>query len=118
MNITIDYDQGKFIRDHAVARIKAAELVLTPDYRHHFLNHMPSAHYKQAIEERRAEIDMLLALIDTVCEYCDYEVDGTDTDGTIWYRCKVHDETAPMVEAPCAGYVGRPYLPNHKEHRV
>lgn len=112
MKIDIDYEQGKFIRDHAAARIKQAEMVLTPEYHKQFLSHMPTRHYEQICDERRAEIDMLFSLIGAVCEYCDYEIDGKDTDGTVWYRCKVHDETAPSQDAPCAGYVEEPYLPD------
>jgi len=33
---------------------------------------------------------------------CRYVVDGTDTDGTVWNRCLVHDELAPSNEAPCS----------------
>lgn len=109
MTITIDYDQGKFIRDHAAARIKTAMAVLTPQYRREFLSHMPDAHYAEVTAERKAEIDMLRRLIIELCTYCDYERDGKDTDGTTWYRCKVHDELAPSQDAPCAGYIEEPY---------
>lgn len=33
---------------------------------------------------------------------CEYIVEGTDTDGTVWYRCETHDELAPSPYAPCA----------------
>lgn len=33
---------------------------------------------------------------------CEYVVEGTDTDGTVWHRCATHDETAPSADAPCA----------------
>lgn len=109
MNITISYEQALFTRDHAAARIKAAMLVLTPSYRRAHLGHMPDAHYNQISDERRAEIAMLRDLIIELCEYCDYKLDGTDTDGTKWYRCSVHDELAPSEDAPCAGYIEEPY---------
>ena len=35
---------------------------------------------------------------------CFYEHDGTDTDGTEWYRCVHHDALAPSQDAPCANY--------------
>lgn len=41
---------------------------------------------------------------------CEYEFDGTDTDGTKWYRCTVHEELAPSPDAPCAGYQEEPYM--------
>ena len=40
---------------------------------------------------------------------CEYEFDGTDTDGTKWYRCVTHDELAPSPDAPCAKYEEIPY---------
>lgn len=33
---------------------------------------------------------------------CSYVRDGLDTDGTEWFRCVTHDETAPSHDAPCA----------------
>lgn len=109
MKITISYDQAKFAADHAAARIKTALAVMTPEYRREFLSHMPDSHYQQITEERRAEIKMLCELLEELCTYCDYKFDGRDTDGLKWYRCKVHDETAPSPDAPCAGYIEEPY---------
>lgn len=43
-------------------------------------------------------------------QYCSYLYDGRDTDGTKWYRCVIHDETAPSQDAPCAGYEEAPYI--------
>lgn len=45
---------------------------------------------------------------------CKYEFDGTDTDGTDWYRCLTHGELAPSPDAPCAGYVEKPYTPDNQ----
>ena len=42
--------------------------------------------------------------------YCKYVFDGTDTDGTPWYQCTVHDELAPSNDAPCDGYHAPPYV--------
>jgi hypothetical protein len=42
---------------------------------------------------------------------CEYVFDGTDTDGTKWYRCVTHDELAPSPDAPCDGYQEIPYTP-------
>lgn len=109
MQITIDYEQGKFIRNHAAARIKNAMQVLREPYRRQFLAHMPEKHYEEVATERRAEINMLRELILEVTQYCDYDLDGRDADGTKWYRCTVHDELAPSQDAPCAGYIGEPY---------
>lgn len=41
---------------------------------------------------------------------CEYEKDGTDTDGTTWYYCNTHDETAPSEDAPCAKWVNDPKI--------
>ena len=35
---------------------------------------------------------------------CKYILDGTDFDGTDWYKCLAHDELAPSDQAPCSGY--------------
>ena len=35
---------------------------------------------------------------------CEYKLDGTDTDGTKWYQCIVHDCLAPSPDAPCADW--------------
>lgn len=115
MNITINYEHGLFIRDHAAARLKSALEVMTPDYHKQFLSHMPDSHYQEVLAERQAEIDMLHELIEAVCEYCDYKYDGKDGDGTKFYHCKVHDCTEPSQDAPCAGYIEEPYLPKLKE---
>lgn len=109
MEITIDYEQGLFIRDHAAARIKTAMAVLREPYRRQFLAHMPDKHYEEVAAERRAEINMLRELIIELCQYCNYHLEGTDSDGTKWYRCDVHDEAAPSEDAPCAGYIEEPY---------
>jgi len=42
---------------------------------------------------------------------CEYVIDGTDTDSTVWYRCTTHEELAPSQDAPCAGYQEIPYTP-------
>lgn len=42
---------------------------------------------------------------------CEYEHDGYDTDGTEWFLCLTHDELAPSQDAPCAGYIEKPYTP-------
>lgn len=109
MQISIDYEQAKFVRDHAAARIKTAMAVLREPYRRQHLAHMPDVHYQQISDERRAEIKMLRELIIELCRYCEYKRDGKDTDGTTWYRCIVHEETAPSKDAPCAGYIEEPY---------
>lgn len=41
---------------------------------------------------------------------CEYEHDGTDTDGTEWYLCTTHDEQAPSPDAPCARWVKDPTI--------
>lgn len=33
---------------------------------------------------------------------CEYTLEGTDTDGTDWYRCDTHDELAIGNQTPCA----------------
>jgi len=110
MNISIDYEQGKFIRDTAAARIKSARMTLTPEYRREHLGWMADSHYEQNCIDRENEIAMLRELLDHLCEYCAYKRDGKDNDGTVWYRCTVHDELAPSEDAPCAGYIEEPYL--------
>jgi hypothetical protein len=109
MQITIDYEQALFIRDRAAARIKTAMAVLREPYRRQFLAHMPDKHYEEVAAERRAEIKKLRELILEVTQYCDYDLDGRDADGTKWYRCAVHEELAPSSDAPCAGYIEEPY---------
>jgi hypothetical protein len=44
---------------------------------------------------------------------CFYEHDGTDTDGTEWYLCTMHDELAPSQDAPCAKWVNNPNITAH-----
>jgi hypothetical protein len=41
---------------------------------------------------------------------CDYELDGTDTDGTKWYLCTMHDTLALSQDAPCAKWVNNPVI--------
>ena len=43
-------------------------------------------------------------------QYCSYEYDGTDADGTKWYRCTVHDAIAPSEYAPCSEYIEESYM--------
>lgn len=109
MQITIDYEQALFIRDHAAARINNAVAVLRKPYRRQHLAHMPDVHYQQISDERRAEIKMLRKLIIELCQYCEFHPEGVDADGTKWYRCDVHNEAAPSPDAPCAGYIEEPY---------
>lgn len=114
MTITIDYDQGNFIVKNAAARINSAMSILTPQYRLMYLADKSQAEYERITAATKVEMDMLKKLIAEVCTYCDYKLDGTDTDGTKWYRCKVHDEVEPSKDAPCAGYVEEPYI--YKTH--
>lgn len=44
---------------------------------------------------------------------CEYVKDGTDTDGTNWFRCVRHEELVPSADAPCGGYVAPPYTGEH-----
>lgn len=41
--------------------------------------------------------------------WCEYVLDGHDTDGTPWYRCVTHNEVEISPDAPCAGYEEIPY---------
>ena len=39
------------------------------------------------------------------------EFDGTDTDGSQWYRCMVHDELVLGEDTyVCEGYTAPPYV--------
>lgn len=46
---------------------------------------------------------------------CEYIYDGTDTDGTRWYTCLTHNESAPSMDAPCDGYQEIPYAEKDRE---
>lgn len=43
-------------------------------------------------------------------EWCVMVYDGTDTDGTIWNRCTVHNRLATEGAYVCEGYVPAPYV--------
>lgn len=83
--------------------------------------------YSARAEERRRQFNRLISTMDMILmnnipeadpsvfenwqtkspmgnDYCEYEEDGTDTDGTKWYHCYIHDTLAPSEDAPCEGY--------------
>jgi hypothetical protein len=45
--------------------------------------------------------------------WCAMEYEGTDTDGTVWNRCTVHDQLAMDGAYICEGYVPPPYTGGH-----
>ena len=73
----------------------------TEDYQEGYIDGLKRA--IEAVEEQNVLDDET-----TGNDPCEYEVDGADTDGTIWYFCKVHGELAPSDQAPCAGYEETP----------
>jgi len=100
MNISIDYEQGKFIRDTAAARIKSARMTLTPEYRREHLGWMADSHYEQNCIDRENEIAMLRELLDHLCEYCAYKRDGKDNDGPCLVQ--MHRTRRTRAERGCA----------------
>lgn len=45
----------------------------------------------------------------TSAQWCEMEYDGTDTNGDVWNRCKVHGFLVYGDAYVCEGYVAEPY---------
>lgn len=78
---------------------QGAERVMAPD-REHAMREF-SASKPPGTIILTAELDLTAEQL--AARPCAYVFDGTDTDGTRWHRCIVHDELAPSEEAACAG---------------
>jgi len=68
------------------------------------------------IARAQATLDILIAEDDTwsSSEWCEMEFEGNDTDGTEWYRCKIHGRMVLGDAYVWEGYEPPPYVEPEK----